>query len=283
MGQCLPIDGGTITCGDSETGCFTDIPACTDGLPSVCIPQEPTTEICDGIDNDCNGLTDAEDEEGLGSQSPPACEIQEGVCFGCRKNLDLCTEGAWESCAPEIYDGCSIHYEGPEELSCDGKDNDCDGETDEGLVAALDTDPSCGDAITQGPIRGDVAHDVRTLSGIGEARIQLLVSEDDLTSTCQALSVAIHLNPGSGSDYDLVVGCDSCESGSTLESSLVGTEEETLSILWEEGCEDGVATDTDSGRELWIEVVHKTGDGCAPWSLVMEGHTSSGAPVCASK
>jgi Putative metal-binding motif len=83
--------------------------------------------LCDGLDNDCDGLTDAEDTD----DAAMAWENTDGASVGCLEDgvcagsLASCVEGAW-ACAYESS------YEA-DEIDCDGKDNDCDGETDEGL------------------------------------------------------------------------------------------------------------------------------------------------------
>lgn len=81
---------------------------------------------CDGLDNDCDGATD----EGLDGLSAPLSTLQLGVCAGAR---DLCGgEMGWSSPDYTLLNG----YE-EVELSCDGRDNDCDGAVDEALDAPL--------------------------------------------------------------------------------------------------------------------------------------------------
>lgn len=83
----------------------------------------PTKEICDGIDNDCNGEVD--DGEHLfvsrfHSQNP-CKETQLGVC---RDSHAKCVLGDWICIPPTDLYGSEV---------CDGRDNDCDGETDEDI------------------------------------------------------------------------------------------------------------------------------------------------------
>jgi hypothetical protein len=52
---------GLLVCGKGE--CVQEIPACLEGVPQSCDPfAGAAEEICDGFDNDCDGLVD-EDEE----------------------------------------------------------------------------------------------------------------------------------------------------------------------------------------------------------------------------
>jgi Notch 1 len=95
-------------------------------------------ELCNGIDDDCDGHTDADDADlsalplaGGGSVARPPCERQEGVCDGANKPTHLCHNGAWLPCGHSTYSAHDDHYEQGLELSCDGQDNDCDGSTDE--------------------------------------------------------------------------------------------------------------------------------------------------------
>ncbi|MBI5508960.1 MAG: hypothetical protein HY903_09420 [Deltaproteobacteria bacterium] len=91
-------------------------------LSTVAGYQSPET-ACDGQDNDCDGFTD----EGL---SAPLSANQQGVCNGSRK---VCTgSGGW---IDPVWS--SLAYYQATETSCDGRDNDCDGSSDNGLTAPL--------------------------------------------------------------------------------------------------------------------------------------------------
>jgi hypothetical protein len=83
---------------------------------------EDPLDLCDGIDNDCDGKTD---EDAL---TPP----EEFACDGgktglCKETKAVCAGAdGWMCVHPVGYE--------EEELSCDGFDNDCDGEIDEGYA-----------------------------------------------------------------------------------------------------------------------------------------------------
>ncbi len=82
---------------------------------------------CDGLDNDCDGRTDADDPD---LQFALACERKLGVCAGIRKPAAACRADGWHACTAADYGDA---YESVE-TRCDGQDNDCDGVTDEGCA-----------------------------------------------------------------------------------------------------------------------------------------------------
>ncbi|MCP3996043.1 MAG: hypothetical protein GY722_13425 [bacterium] len=81
-------------------------------VEEACEPSIPSDEVCDGRDNDCDGETD----EGLGTTT---CGLGE-----CDHTIDNCVAAETQTCDPQ---------EGSATEICDGLDNDCDGDTDEGL------------------------------------------------------------------------------------------------------------------------------------------------------
>ena len=136
----LQLDGALLLGAGKACGvgaCAGGVTACDEGRLSLTCASElqAGAETCNGLDDDCDGATDAQDD----SLSAPSCERQHGVCAGSRRPAALCAAGSWLPCADATYAAHDDAFEGPDELTCDGLDNDCDGATDEG-AADLDGD-----------------------------------------------------------------------------------------------------------------------------------------------
>jgi hypothetical protein len=108
--SCDPEAGLTISCGVGE--CTVTVDACSEaGVPQTCKPKDPTPEVCDGKDNNCDGKVD----EDLGETT---CGM--GECVRTQKN---CVDGAPQTCTAGT----------PGTETCNGKDDDCNGLVDDGF------------------------------------------------------------------------------------------------------------------------------------------------------
>ncbi|MDP6943986.1 MAG: MopE-related protein, partial [Myxococcota bacterium] len=116
------------------TACFLhgcsgiQTPSCTGNaeVEGDCVlteEQRSVNETCNSTDDDCDGETDADDEDLV--LAP--CDAL-GVCAQALHAREQCVGGAWEACGPTQFEA-HADYEA-EETRCDDKDNDCDGQTD---------------------------------------------------------------------------------------------------------------------------------------------------------
>lgn len=107
------VDDVSKDCGLGIGICVMGRQECINGEWGYCNSPTSQNEICNGLDDNCDGTID----EGLSERS---CGLGLGICTGSQR----CENGVWTSCTARE----------PTKEVCNGKDDDCDGNTDNGLV-----------------------------------------------------------------------------------------------------------------------------------------------------
>jgi hypothetical protein len=101
---------------DADGDGYNSTVDCDDGNPAI---NPGATEVCDGIDNNCDGVVDGITQL---CYTGPSGTVGIGVC---KAGTQTCTSGMWGSCVSEVTPTSEI---------CDALDNDCDGSVDDNLT-----------------------------------------------------------------------------------------------------------------------------------------------------
>jgi len=184
-------EGITRTCGTDVGECTVGTQNCVEGGSGTwtpCTGIGPQPEQCDGLDNNCNGITDE-----LSRQ----CEMAPGV-----GDTGECTYGYQVCIAPNTWSECQGGI-GPRPEVCDGLDNDCDGVVDNG---------NPGGGAPCGTDTGECRSGIMTCTG---GRLICTGGQGPVPEICDGLDndcdgVLDNGNPGGG---DICGPTDKCDIG----------------------------------------------------------------------
>lgn len=112
--QLNPLDL-TVSCIDCDNDGYNYTVDCDESNPNI-NPGKP--ELCNGIDDNCDGIIDNFTES---CYTGPAGTLNNGIC---KAGIKTCTNGAWSNCYGEVL---------PQTETCNGIDDNCDGSVDEGV------------------------------------------------------------------------------------------------------------------------------------------------------
>ena len=146
---------GGQTCNTGKQGaCSAGTTACQNNTLVCNQNVQPSAEICDGVDNNCNGTVD----DGNPGSGQTCSTGKQGVCSA---GTTQC-QGGTTVCAQNVQ---------PSTEKCDGSDNDCDGQVDEGC--------NCIDGNSQGCYTGAPG-----TSGVGQCKAGTQTCSNGQWGTC---------------------------------------------------------------------------------------------------
>ena len=249
--ECKPrfvaVDAATDCYVTNEHGSCTGERSCTDQLELTgCNAAVPGPEVCDGADNDCDGEADEEGAEGC---TGGWWADEDGDGFGGEKLGCLCElPGQPAPQGGDCADNVAAVNPSVAEV-CDGIDNNCDGETDEGFEDADQSGlPDCCEPL------GDCA---------GAADCQ-----DCLPCTVDACALGMGLcmhepvacGPGSAcGEYGLCECSPDCaekecgDDGCSGSCGMCGQDLACLSGLCVETDDHGIGFDGTKSPKRWVE------------------------------
>lgn len=109
-----------------STQCGVGFSRCVRGRMVECDAPLPTAEVCNNRDDDCDGIVDNEDSIGIKPCYPGnKNDLLNGEC---RFGVERCVYGV-VACR---------NFVSPVTEMCNGKDDDCDGQVDEGIAKSID-------------------------------------------------------------------------------------------------------------------------------------------------
>ena len=203
------------SCNESSDDCTADDGdgvSCTGGFcqSGMCVPVcTPTTEVCDGVDNDCDLQVDEDAVCGTCVWSVEVCDGKDNDCDG---QVDEGNPGGGASCSTGLPGICElgimvcnngglqcVQSIQPTTEVCDGLDNDCDGSVDEGVTTTY-----YRDADDDG--YGNLANNIQACS----VPAGYVTNDDDCNDTNSSIHPdALEICDGVDNDCDGIVdeGC----------------------------------------------------------------------------
>ncbi|MBU52524.1 MAG: hypothetical protein CL920_27835 [Deltaproteobacteria bacterium] len=219
LGECKVT--GKMICNQTETSLRCDV-----------TPGPKTTEICDGKDNDCDGQTDES-----WPQKGDTCSVGKGVCKA--SGVMTCdVDGKGISCGATAGQATTE--------VCDGKDNDCDGQTDEDF-------PTLGQSCTKG-------------KGICQATGKIICTFDGTNTECDAQTPPPQAEVCDQKDNDcdgqIDEGCQCTDSNTRPCFSGSGCTPSGNSFTCEGICKAGTQTCQNGAWGLCTGMVKPTVESC---------------------
>jgi hypothetical protein len=227
--------------GDDLDGCNDGSIVCIDGSLVCNDATGENLELCNSVDDDCDGQTDEGFDLANDLSNCGACGT---VCTNPHGTTD-CIDG-----------GCAF--------VCDPGAQDCNGEDSDGCELLRDSNPTCADISDLGMIAGDMIPEFVEHVGAEEGFFLIWVLEESTNDDPPTALIELESPPGV--NFDLYVSCGG-ECGDALMGSSTLPEGQIDSIDYRTDDTSG----EDNGRPLYIEVRYSDGDACGEYTLRITG------------
>lgn len=180
------LDCGVIDCNDNN-------PAINPGAAERC---------SDGVDNNCDGLTDGQDTGAC--PAPPTCTDADQDGFFAEAGCNT---------VQDCNDSDAMIFPGAAELCGDSLDNDCDGNVDEGCSMGGNEDgatlyemncASCHNMLSSSEVCGEDAEDIMDAISENEGGMSSLsgLTDDQIRSIAEAMAASCSQNGGNDESDD---------------------------------------------------------------------------------
>ncbi|HZF50281.1 MAG TPA: MopE-related protein, partial [Polyangiaceae bacterium] len=228
--------GGGAACSTGQPGvCGAGTMQCSGGSLGCSQNVAPSAEVCDGIDNNCDGSVD-ENNPGGGA----ACSTgQPGVCGA---GTVQCSTGAL-TCSQNVARSVEV---------CDNLDNDCDGSVDEnnrtyyrdddgdGYGDPAETTTACSAPAGYVPNGGD-CNDGSAWINPGETDAYCDGIDDDCDGSSDEDFISTACDTGNpmcsqGQTYCTSMGTVSCAAASAAEEEICNGQDDNCNGNVDEGC-----------------------------------------------